>query len=286
MVYYISNTVLSTTAIYYLLNYAKFDIFRQLFIRQTNTHFLFERWARDGKDFMENSGAIISVEDLSKVFQVGSEKIAALNGVTFSIPKGQICCIVGTSGSGKSTLLNQLAGLEKPTRGHVMIGKRNISTMSEGLLARFRQQHVGFIFQSYNLMAAMTALENVSMPLIFRGMSKNKREAAAKKILEEVGLRERMRHKPSQMSGGQQQRVGIARAFVGTPKIIFADEPTGNLDTKTTMEVMAMMVRLCKEQGQTLVLVTHDLEIAEYADRTITMRDGVIVDDHLNTNPE
>ena len=228
---------------------------------------------------MESAGVIISVEGLSKVFKVGSEKIVALNGVTFGIPNGQICCIVGTSGSGKSTLLNQLAGLEKPTRGHVMIGKRNISTMSEGSLARFRQQHMGFIFQSYNLMAAMTALENVSMPLIFRGIPKQKRERTARKILEEVGLRERLRHKPSQMSGGQQQRVGIARAFVSAPKIIFADEPTGNLDTKTTTEVMGMMIRLCKAQGQTLVIVTHDLEIAEYADRTITMRDGVIVDD-------
>jgi len=238
------------------------------------------------RGFMKNAGAIISVEGLSKVFQVGSEKIVALNGVTFEIPKGQICCIVGTSGSGKSTLLNQLAGLEKPTKGQVIIGKRNISTMSEGALARFRQQHMGFIFQSYNLMATMTALENVSMPLIFRGIPKDRRELTAQKILEEVGLRERMRHKPSQMSGGQQQRVGIARAFVSTPKIIFADEPTGNLDTKTTIEVMGMMVRLCKEQGQTLVLVTHDLEIAEYADRTITMRDGVIVDDRASACPQ
>ena len=136
---------------------------------------------------MKNAGAIISVEGLSKVFQVGSEKIVALNGVTFEIPKGQICCIVGTSGSGKSTLLNQLAGLEKPTKGQVIIGKRNISTMSEGALARFRQQHMGFIFQSYNLMATMTALENVSMPLIFRGIPKDRRELTAQKILEEVG---------------------------------------------------------------------------------------------------
>lgn len=232
---------------------------------------------------MGNTETIILVEGLTKVFRVGSEKIVALSGVSFDIPRGQICCIVGTSGSGKSTLLNQLAGLEKPTKGRVTIGKRNISTMSEGALARFRQQHMGFIFQSYNLMAAMTALENVSMPLIFRGIPKNKRELTAKKILDEVGLSRRLRHKPSQMSGGQQQRVGIARAFVGSPKIIFADEPTGNLDTKTTVEVMGMMVRLCKGQGQTLVLVTHDLEIAEYADRIITMRDGEVVDDRLNT---
>ena len=228
---------------------------------------------------MESAGVIISVEGLTKVFRVGSEKITALSDVTFGVPKGQICCIVGTSGSGKSTLLNQLAGLEKPTKGRVIIGKRNISAMSEAALARFRQHHIGFIFQSYNLMATMTALENVSMPLIFRGMPKKKREGIAARILEEVGLGDRMRHKPSQMSGGQQQRVGIARAFVCAPKIIFADEPTGNLDTKTTVEVIQMMVRLCKEQGQTLVLVTHDPEIAEHADRIITMRDGVIVED-------
>ena len=234
---------------------------------------------------MEESGNIISVRRLTKVFRVGSEKVVALNDISLNIQKGQICCIVGTSGSGKSTLLNQLAGLEKPTRGQVLIGGKNISAFSETRLARFRQKHIGFIFQSYNLIAAMTALENVSMPLIFRGMPKKKRELAARRILKEVGLTERAGHKPSQMSGGQQQRVGIARAFVATPKIIFADEPTGNLDTKTTVEVMQMMVRLCRQFNQTLVLVTHDVEIAGYADRVVTMRDGVIVEDRENTPP-
>ena len=234
---------------------------------------------------MEESGIIISVRQLTKVFRVGSEKVVALNDISFNIQKGQICCIVGTSGSGKSTLLNQLAGLEKPTRGQVLIGGKNISAFSETQLARFRQKHIGFIFQSYNLIAAMTALENVSMPLIFRGMPKKKREVAARRILKEVGLTERAGHKPSQMSGGQQQRVGIARAFVATPKIIFADEPTGNLDTRTTVEVMQMMIRLCRQFDQTLVIVTHDVEIAEYADRVVTMRDGVIVEDRENTPP-
>jgi len=231
---------------------------------------------------MEDSATIIAVKHLTKIFRVGNEKVTALNDINLNVSKGQICCIVGTSGSGKSTLLNQLAGLEKPTKGQVSIGGKNISTLSEGQLARFRQKNIGFVFQSYNLMATMTALENVSMPLIFRGVPKNKREAAAKKILKEVGLAERARHKPSQMSGGQQQRVGIARAFVATPKIIFADEPTGNLDTKTTIDVMNMMVRLCRQYHQTMVLVTHDVEIAEYADRIVTMRDGKIVDDIAN----
>ena len=233
---------------------------------------------------MEKGAPIISVKNLTKIFRVGSEKVVALNDVSFDVPKGQICCIVGTSGSGKSTLLNQLAGLEKPTKGAVMIGKRNISALGEAALARFRQKYVGFVFQSYNLMATMTALENVSMPLIFRGIPRKKREQAAGRILREVGLGERAKHKPSQMSGGQQQRVGIARAFVAAPKIIFADEPTGNLDTKTTIEVMRMMVRLCRQYAQTLVLVTHDAEIAEYADRIVTMRDGVIVGDVPNVS--
>lgn len=234
------------------------------------------------RGLMEDSATIIAVKHLTKIFRVGNEKVTALNDINLNVSKGQICCIVGTSGSGKSTLLNQLAGLEKPTKGQVSIGGKNISTLSEGQLARFRQKNIGFVFQSYNLMATMTALENVSMPLIFRGVPKNKREAAAKKILKEVGLAERARHKPSQMSGGQQQRVGIARAFVATPKIIFADEPTGNLDTKTTIDVMNMMVRLCRQYHQTMVLVTHDVEIAEYADRIVTMRDGKIVDDIAN----
>ena len=228
------------------------------------------------------ANSIIAVENLRKVYKVGSEQVVALDNINFTVPAGQVCCIVGTSGSGKSTLLNQLAGLEKPTRGKVIIGGHNISAFSENRLAVFRQKYVGFIFQSYNLIASMTAVENVCMPLIFRGMDKTKRLHAAKKILAEVGLAGRMRHTPSQMSGGQQQRVGIARAFVANPKIIFADEPTGNLDSKTTIEVMNMMVRLCRTNKQTLVIVTHDPELAKYADRIITIIDGNIVDDIPN----
>lgn len=222
---------------------------------------------------------IIQVENLRKVYRVGNERVVALNGINLDVFPGEMLCIVGTSGSGKSTLLNQLAGLEKPTGGVVRIGGHNISAFSENQLARFRRKYIGFVFQSYNLMPTMTALENVSMPLIFRGMQKNKRNKAAARALREVGLGGRIHHRPNQMSGGQQQRVGIARAFVSKPKIVFADEPTGNLDSTTTDEVMQMMVRLCREQRQTLILVTHDVEISRYADRVVTILDGNIASD-------
>lgn len=226
--------------------------------------------------------AIIKIENLYKVYPIGKEKVIALGGINLEIQKGQICCILGTSGSGKSTLLNQLAGLEKPSKGRVLIGNVNISAMSEGQLAKFRQKNIGFIFQSYNLLQSYSALENVAMPLMFRGIGKGLRNRRAKVILKQVGLSKRMHHKPAQMSGGQQQRVGIARAFVAKPKIVFADEPTGNLDTKTTKEVMELMVRLCRKNNQTLVLVTHDRELALYADRIITLIDGKVVDDREN----
>ena len=224
--------------------------------------------------------AIIKIENLYKVYSVGKEKVVALGGINLQIEKGQICCILGTSGSGKSTLLNQLAGLEKPSKGRVLIGGVNISTLNEGQLAKFRQKNIGFIFQSYNLLQSYSALENVAMPLMFRGIPKALRNRRAKMILKQVGLDKRMSHKPAQMSGGQQQRVGIARAFVSKPKIV--DEPTGNLDTRTTKEVMELMVRLCRKNNQTLVLVTHDRELALYADRIITLIDGKVVDDRPN----
>ncbi len=226
--------------------------------------------------------AIIKIENLRKVYPVGKERIVALNNISFEIEQGEICCILGTSGSGKSTLLNQLAGLEKPTKGSVTIGKTNISALSENKLAKFRQKYIGFVFQSYNLLPAYTAVENVAMPLMFRGAPKGWREKKAKELLKLVGLGKRMKHKPTQMSGGQQQRVGIARAFVSKPKIIFADEPTGNLDSKTTKEVMELMVNLCRKYNETLVLVTHDRDLALYADRIITLQDGAVVSDERN----
>ncbi len=226
--------------------------------------------------------AIIRTDDLCKYYVLGQEKVRALNHVNLEIERGQICCILGTSGSGKSTLLNQLAGLEKPTRGCVWIGKHNISKMSENDLALFRQRHVGFIFQSYNLFGTMTALENTAAPLLYRGIPRSVREKAAAKILREVGLGDRMRHLAGQMSGGQQQRVGIARAFVARPSIVFADEPTGNLDSRTTIEVMELLVHLSREHHITFILVTHDRELSAYADRIVTLKDGVVVGDEPN----
>lgn len=189
---------------------------------------------------------------------------------------GEVCCFLGTSGSGKSTLLNLMAGLEKPTRGIIKINGKNVEKMSEKQLALFRQKYIGFIFQSYNLLPALTALENVSLPLTFRGVGKTKREKNAEKMLEAVGLKKYSTHRPTQMSGGQQQRVGIARAFVSKPPIIFADEPTGNLDSKTTHEVMSIMLDIAKENNQTLIIVTHDKSIAEYAHKIVYILDGNI----------
>ena len=220
---------------------------------------------------------IIHTVNLRKVYAVGKERVIALNDVSISIENGEFCCIVGQSGSGKSTLLNQLAGLEKPTRGKVFIGSHEISAMTEDELAKFRQAHLGFIFQSYNLLPTMTAAENVALPLMFKGIDPDVRLLEAKKMLCRVGLKDRMDHFPNQMSGGQQQRVGIARAFVTHPEVVFADEPTGNLDSKTTKEVMHMIRGFAKRFHQTIVLVSHDPEMTEYADRIVTLIDGRIV---------
>ena len=233
---------------------------------------------------VKKEGPILQVKNLRKVYEVEDDRVVALGKVSLSIQRGEICCILGTSGSGKSTLLNIMAGLEKPTRGEVWIAGKEVTGMSEKELAVFRRQNVGFIFQSYNLMPQDTALENVAMPLTFKGIPKKEREEAAKKMLIRVGLKGRMKHRPSQMSGGQQQRVGIARAFVSKPPVVFADEPTGNLDSHTTTEVMEMIVRMARRYHETLIIVTHDGDIARYADRIIRLVDGTIVDDHPNVS--
>jgi len=222
---------------------------------------------------------MIKVENLRKVYKVGGEKVVALNNVSLHIEKGEFCCIVGTSGSGKSTLLNQLAGLEKPTKGKVRINGQLVSKMTEKELATFRQNNIGFIFQSYNLLPTLTAMENVAFPLVFRGEDKAVREKKARKILKDMGLADRINHKPGEMSGGQQQRVGIARAFVGRPKVIFADEPTGNLDSATTEQVMKMLLEISQQNNITFVMVTHDPELAKMAPRVITLKDGRVVSD-------
>lgn len=219
---------------------------------------------------------LIKLTDLSKIYKMGDEKIIALNNINLNIRKGEFICLLGTSGSGKSTLLNMMAGLEKPTKGSIIINNHKIHLMNEEQITRFRQKYIGFIFQSYNLIPTLTALENVSLGLIFQGVSKKRREKMSKEILESVGLKSRMNHRPSQLSGGQQQRVSIARAFVGTPEIIFADEPTGNLDTKTTFEIMELMTNLAYKHNQTLIIVTHDDEISDYVHRIVRLRDGSI----------
>ncbi len=221
--------------------------------------------------------AVIQVKDLYKIYTIGTNKVRALNGVDFSIKKGEFCCIVGTSGSGKSTLLNMMAGLEKPTKGQIIIAGEHIEKKNESQLVNFRQAHVGFIFQSYNLMQNMTAIENVAMPLTFQGVSRAEREARAIKMLKLVGLKKYMKHRPGQMSGGQQQRVGIARALVVNPEIVFADEPTGNLDSNTTMEVLRLIQKISHEQQQTMVMVTHDNHLASFGDRIIHISDGKII---------
>lgn len=219
---------------------------------------------------------IIEVRNLYKIYRVGDERVHALDGVSFDIPKGEFCAIVGPSGSGKSTLLNMLAGLEKPTKGTIRIAGTQIQKMSEEELVTFRRNHVGFIFQSYNLIPTMNALENIAFPLAFRGIGKEKRLRIAEKYLAMAGLSKVRTHMPAQMSGGQQQRVGIARALTVHPEIIFADEPTGNLDSKKTMDILGLMQRIVREQKQTLVMVTHDSTIASCADRRLHIVDGKI----------
>ncbi|WP_416198755.1 MAG: Putative ABC transport system ATP-binding protein [Sporanaerobacter sp.] len=227
---------------------------------------------------------LISLNHIRKVYKMGDEKIIALNDINLQINKEEFICLLGTSGSGKSTLLNIVAGLEKPTKGEIIIDNHHIEKMDEKQLAKFRQLYIGFVFQSYNLIPTLSAIENVSLPLTFRGIPKGMRDKKAKEMLKAVGLGNRLNHKPSEMSGGQQQRVSIARAFVGKPKIVFADEPTGNLDTKTTMEVMDLMTSMAREYNQTLIIVTHDIEISDYAHRIVYIRDGSIEKIVENTN--
>lgn len=219
---------------------------------------------------------IIELENVSKIYRMGNEKIYAVDNVSFDIKKGEFCCLLGTSGSGKSTLLNLMAGIEKATSGKIIIKGKNILKMNENGLARFRQRNLGFVFQAYNLINSMTALENVEFPLVFKRVPAKKRRKLAKEMLVKVGLGSRLDHKPKEMSGGQQQRVGIARAFVAVPEIVFADEPTGNLDTKTTIEVMELIKQMARDNNQTIVMVTHDRSLAAYADKIIHILDGKI----------
>ena len=220
---------------------------------------------------------ILEVQDLCKTYGKGEAAVQALRHATFSVRKGEFIAIIGESGSGKSTLLNVVGALDKATSGKVWIDGQDIFSMPEKKLTVFRRQHIGFIFQSFHLMGMMNAVENVALPLTFRGEDKRIRTKKANQMLKLVGLQKHRKHMPNQMSGGQQQRVGVARALVVNPKIIFADEPTGNLDSHTSEDVMRLMQRVVREQKKTLVMVTHDNHLATYADRVFHISDGKII---------
>ena len=226
---------------------------------------------------------LIDVRNVKKVYRVGTVDVHALRGADLQIESGDICSIIGRSGSGKSTLLNVLAGLEQVTSGEIVIKGKHLERMTQGELIIFRQRHIGFIFQSFNLMPYYTALENVALPLSFRGVPMADRLRQAKRALELVGLETHLKHKPGELSGGQQQRVGIARALVTNPDIVFADEPTGNLDSATSDEVIRVIIDILRHQKKTLVMVTHDSHIASFGDKVIHLLDGRITEITRNT---
>ncbi|MBL8162077.1 MAG: ABC transporter ATP-binding protein [Anaerolineae bacterium] len=222
---------------------------------------------------------MIETHDLTKVYQMGDTEVRALNGVSVQINKGEFVAIVGPSGSGKSTLMAILGALDKPTRGSYRLDGTEIGEMSDDSLSDIRNYRIGFVFQKFNLLARSTTLANVALPLVYAGIGAKERDQRARRTLEMVGLGERIHHRPNELSGGQQQRVAIARALINNPSIILADEPTGNLDSRTGEEIMRLFRQLHTEQGITLILVTHSPEIAAQADRMITMRDGEVVDE-------
>lgn len=225
---------------------------------------------------------VIRLQDVRKEYVVGDSHIHALDGVSLTVSPGEFVCISGRSGSGKSTMLNMLAGLEKPTSGEIVILDKHIENMSESARIRFRRQYIGFVFQSYNLMPQYTAVENVELPLMLRGIGKRERRKQALAVMEQVGIVSHAEHKPSELSGGQQQRVGIARALITKPPIIFADELTGNLDTKTSAEIMDLLTSLFRSSGTTFMLVSHDPDMSRYTDRTIHLLDGNIISEETN----
>ena len=228
---------------------------------------------------MENT--IISSENLSRHFRVGTVAINALNDVSFCIKKNEFVALMGASGSGKSTLMNLIGCLDTATSGSYNLNGTNVKEMNENDLANVRNKEIGFIFQTFNLLPRYTALENVILPLIYAGIKKEEREIMAKKALEDVGLSDRITHKPNELSGGQRQRVAIARALVNNPSIILADEPTGNLDSETSIEIMKLFQKI-HQKGNTIIVVTHEEDIAKYAGRIIRLKDGIIESDTLN----
>lgn len=227
--------------------------------------------------------SIIQLDKIAKSYKIGTEVIHALRSVSLEIYKNEYVALMGPSGSGKSTLMNVLGCLDSPTSGEYVLNSKSVAKMLDSELAEVRNKEIGFVFQSFNLLPRSTALDNVMLPLVYAGFNKEQRLARAKEVLEQVGLGERMMHKPNELSGGQRQRVAIARALVNKPAIILADEPTGNLDSKTSVEIMGLLEEIHK-QGNTIVLVTHEEDIAQHAHRIVRLKDGVVERDYKNEN--
>lgn len=228
--------------------------------------------------------AIIQLREITRKYEVGSETVHALRGVNLDIYKNEYVALMGPSGSGKSTLMNMLGCLDTPTSGSYILNSTDVSVMSDNQLAEIRNKEIGFVFQTFNLLPRSTALENVALPLVYKGVKKAERLVRATEVLTQVNLANRMDHRPNELSGGQRQRVAIARALVNRPSIILADEPTGNLDSKTSVEIMGLFEEI-HSQGNTIILVTHEEDIARHAHRIVRLRDGLIESDEQNPNP-
>ena len=226
---------------------------------------------------------VISIKDLKKTYIMGMEEVRALQSITLDVQRNEYMALMGPSGSGKSTLMNLLGCLDTPTSGDYYLNGANVSVMSDSELAEIRNREIGFVFQTFNLLPRLTALDNVALPLVYAGLSKSERNDKAASVLESVGLGDRITHKPNELSGGQRQRVAIARALVNDPAIILADEPTGNLDTKTSIEIMEILERI-HENGNTIIVVTHEPDIAEHCHRIVRLRDGLVETDEINPN--
>ncbi len=222
-----------------------------------------------------SDNAIIELRDVKKIYKLGTVEVPALAGITLKIKRGEFVAITGPSGSGKSTLMNMVGSLDLPTSGKIILDGIDITHLSESSLAQLRGRKIGFVFQQFNLIPSLSALENVSLPLVFQGIPKGEREARAQKILELVGLGDRVKHRPTELSGGQQQRIAIARALVIDPEVILADEPTGNLDSKTGLDILLLLKKLNAE-GKTVIIVTHDPALAKQAQRIVKIKDGLL----------
>lgn len=223
---------------------------------------------------------LIKLENVWKIYQLGMVELVVLRGISLEIAPGSFVSILGPSGSGKSTLLNMIGVLDVPTKGKIFLAGQDISQLSEDELAGIRGRKIGFIFQQFNLLLNLNALENVMIPMIFQGVSQEKRKERAEFLLESVGLKERMNHRPTELSGGEQQRIAIARSLANSPEVVIADEPTGNLDSTTGEKIMEILINLHKNEGKTIIVVTHDSHIANYSEKIISLKDGQIISDH------